>query len=217
MRNISGHYLGERGKDYVSSHGFQAHGPGRAWQCGRYFAPHVRPEDVVLDLGANDGFMLSLLDCAKRIGIEVNPHSRALAPAGVEMHEDFSAIPDSSIDVVISNHCLEHIPMPLQALGEISRVLKQGGKLVLVTPVDDMHKPWAPGDPDNHLHTWTPLNIGNLLTEAGFTVQSVQLCRTAWSPKLFPLLRFEAAFRMAAAILSRIKRRQEVCAVAIAK
>ena len=104
MTNISKHYLGERGREYLATHDFGKAVPGRAWQCERYFAPHVQEHDVVLDFGANDGFMLSHLDCARRIGVEANPHSREEAPSEIEMHEDFSKVPDGYIDVVISNH-----------------------------------------------------------------------------------------------------------------
>lgn len=216
MRNISDYYLGERGKDYISSHNFEKYAPGRAWQCKKYFAPHVGPEDVILDLGANDGFMLTQLDCKKRIGVEANPHSRNSAPSGIEFHEDFTAVPDAAIDVVISNHCLEHIPMPYLALKEIFRVLKPEGKLILVTPMDNMYRHWNQEDIDRHLYTWTPLNIGNLLTEAGFEIKKIQLSRIAWSPRFFFLLRFEKVFRLTCKIWSRLKGIQEVYAVAVA-
>ena len=217
MRNISDHYLGDRGKDYISIREFDKHNLGRAWQLKNYFSFHIHKGDVVLDIGANDGFMLSQVNCLKKIGVEVNPHSLVAAPSNIEMHEDFTKIPDESIDVVISNHCLEHIPSPILILKDVLRVLKNRGKLVLVTPLDDMHRDWEYGDEDHHLYTWTPVNIGNLLTEAGFEVQEVKLCRVAWSPKLFPLLRFEKLFIIACKMLSRIKRRQEVYAVAFKK
>jgi SAM-dependent methyltransferase len=48
------------------------------------------------------------------------------------MQMDFE---DDSFDLVICNHVLEHLPRPLDALREISRVLKKGtGAAVLQTP-----------------------------------------------------------------------------------
>jgi ubiquinone/menaquinone biosynthesis C-methylase UbiE len=43
---------------------------------------------------------------------------------------------DDSIDRVIATHVLEHIPHPVQALEEWTRVLKPGGVLSLILPCD---------------------------------------------------------------------------------
>jgi SAM-dependent methyltransferase len=44
-------------------------------------------------------------------------------------------LPDASLDVVMTSHVLEHVPETDRALGEIRRVLKPGGSLVLLVPV----------------------------------------------------------------------------------
>jgi SAM-dependent methyltransferase len=41
---------------------------------------------------------------------------------------------DTSIDALVSEVMLEHVPHPLQAIREAARVLKPGGKFVLVVP-----------------------------------------------------------------------------------
>ena len=133
---------------------------------------------------------------------------------------DFCQIDDDSVDVVISNHALEHVPEPFWTLNEIKRVLVHGGRIVLVTPFDDWraNRPacWRPHDPDNHLFTWSPQNIGNLLVEAGFKVLETRLCRTAWSPKIFWIHRLlgDRVFRIACYMLSRALHRAEVFSVA---
>src|SRR5258708_23575605 len=42
--------------------------------------------------------------------------------------------PDASMDVVLITQCLEHIPEPIAVIGEIRRVLKPGGTLLLSVP-----------------------------------------------------------------------------------
>jgi 2-polyprenyl-3-methyl-5-hydroxy-6-metoxy-1,4-benzoquinol methylase len=44
------------------------------------------------------------------------------------------AIRDESFDIVISSEMLEHTPTPLRAVGELARVLRADGLLVLTTP-----------------------------------------------------------------------------------
>ncbi|GMV23872.1 MAG: hypothetical protein AMXMBFR57_38210 [Acidimicrobiia bacterium] len=46
---------------------------------------------------------------------------------------DALPLPDASCDLVYSCECLEHVPHPRQALREMFRVLRPGGRLVLTT------------------------------------------------------------------------------------
>jgi SAM-dependent methyltransferase len=48
--------------------------------------------------------------------------------------EDMSVVPDSSVDTVLCSEVLEHVPHPDRAIGEIARVLKPGGSLVITVP-----------------------------------------------------------------------------------
>jgi SAM-dependent methyltransferase len=41
---------------------------------------------------------------------------------------------DASFDTVVSCETVEHVPDPRRALGELARVLKPGGRLLLTTP-----------------------------------------------------------------------------------
>jgi SAM-dependent methyltransferase len=50
------------------------------------------------------------------------------------------SFPDNSFDLVVSSECVEHTPDPLKALGEMSRVLRFGGQLIVTTP----NKLWYP-------------------------------------------------------------------------
>lgn len=216
---VSNHYREHRGRDYQVHLGRSSF--YRRYQVELYFRHHVRPTDTVLDFGCNDGLFLSLLDAHRRIGVEVNPAAREqCAWPDIELHGDIGEIADGVADVAISNHCLEHTLAPYESLCQIRRVLKPGGKLVLVLPFDDwrspFHRVWRANDPNNHLFTWSPMNIGNLLTEAGFRVDSTRHMRVAVSNRFEPIrTRFgDRALRLAAALLSRYRRGGEVLAIA---
>ncbi len=47
---------------------------------------------------------------------------------------------DDTFDLVVSSECIEHCPEPARAVGEMIRVLKPGGYLVLTTP----NRLWQP-------------------------------------------------------------------------
>jgi hypothetical protein len=91
---------------------------------------------------------------------------------------------------------------------------------VLVLPIDDWRaqRRWDPSDINRHLYTWSPMNLGNLLDEAGWQPSEIRIIhRTlmrgfATLAKLPPPL-FDAA-RWAFSVL---RHRREILAVATLK
>jgi SAM-dependent methyltransferase len=152
----------------------------------RRFQPFIARTDTVLDFGCASGEVLMAIPCARRIGVEVNPAflSRARAK-GIEAYASLADVPGNSVDVAISGHVLEHCLRPLDELLGIRRVLREGGRLVLVLPLDDWRaqRRFDALDLNHHLYAWTPLLLGNLLSEAGFEVEHVGVSTHAWPPR----------------------------------
>lgn len=140
--------------------------------------------DRVLDFGCGGGFLLAGLDCGARIGVEINPVARAEAVhRGVEMHGELAEIATGSIDTVVSDNALEHVDLPLAELKEMLRVLKPGGRAVVVVPCEGI----AAGDrgahdPDRHLHSWSPRAMACLMRRAGFEVLESKAFVHRWPP-----------------------------------
>jgi SAM-dependent methyltransferase len=170
----------------------------------RKFTKYLSEKSVVVDYGCGSGELLGALLVNRKIGIEVNPHAvKSAAEKNIEVYPDLSSLKNLSIDTVISNHALEHVPFPLFSLSEIYRVLKVNGIFVCCIPVDDwrFQQEFKRSEINNHLHTWTPQLIGNLLVESGFDFEniSVRLIHHSWFPgtkfvwkrkRLFDLLCF---------------------------
>jgi SAM-dependent methyltransferase len=181
----SDHYLGVDGERYFAWQNSSARIGGQIEALK--FREYIRPSDCVLDFGCAGGFTLKNLQCTRRVGVEINPAARRVAKEnGVEVYAATSEVPDFIADVVISNHVLEHVPYPVEALRELRSKLKPAGKFVLVVPLDDWRtqKVYDPTDINHHLHTWTPQLLGNTLQEAGFDPRnlSVRVFTHAWFP-----------------------------------
>lgn len=148
------------------------------------FQKHVGPADVVLDFGCGGGFLLKNLLCGHRIGIEINPAARDYCNQvnGIKCYESLEFVPDESIDVVISSHCLEHTTNPYELVSILFRRLKKDGKIVLVVPLESRGYHWAPGDINNHLYSFSPMNLGNILQGVGFSAIKTEVVFHRWMP-----------------------------------
>lgn len=135
------------------------------------FADYIRPTDKVFDFGCGGGFLLSNIQCAEKIGVEINPSARENASGlGITTYPEVKDVSDEWADIIVSNHALEHVDHPYSVLKELFTKLRPGGKIVFVIPCESYVQEYKEEDINQHLYTWSPLNLGNLFTHAGFKV-----------------------------------------------
>ena len=98
----------------------------------------------LLEIGSGYGFLVAAFqkDGWDAVGVDPDSHASAYARlnngvAAITGTLADANIADGSLDVVIMNHVIEHVPDPLGMLKEIHRVLKPNGHLVMETPVYD--------------------------------------------------------------------------------
>jgi SAM-dependent methyltransferase len=104
----------------------------------RFLRP--RATDRLLEIGCGRGFLTQRV---RRIapattGIDVNPEAVANGVvAGLRrMDARQLSFADASFDKIYSFHVIEHIPDLAGVFGEIDRVLKPGGRVLLVYPAE---------------------------------------------------------------------------------
>jgi SAM-dependent methyltransferase len=84
------------------------------------------------------------------------------------------ALADGSVGVVTLWHVLEHLPHPLEALGDLGRALQPDGALVLACPMSDSWEArlfgryWSGYDVPRHLYTFSRQTLSQMLDLAGF-------------------------------------------------
>lgn len=185
-----------------------------------HFQPFIKEGDTVLDFGCGTGGVLARLECKKKIGIEVNAPSIEEAKASsIEVFDALDKIKDNTIDVVISNHALEHVPNPAEQIINIKRVLKKDGTAILVVPAESpaskSFSKWRANDPDQHIYSWTPMSFGNLINQCGLKIEKSYRHNIGYSKYIEPIAAInEQAFQCARHLVGFILKRYEVVCIA---
>ena len=106
----------------------------------------VQPGEIAVDVGSGTGTITRLLGTlvaphGQAIGIEPNPRlreiadARATAAAGVRFADGLAGelpLADGSVDVLWCERVLQHLPDPQAAIDEFARVLRPGGRAMLL-------------------------------------------------------------------------------------
>lgn len=181
------------------------------------FRKYIAEGDNVLDFGSGGGYLLKNIHTkGEKIGIEINQAGRAEAEkGGIRCFDSITKAEDSSIDVLISNHALEHVDNPMNYINEFKRVTKPGGKIVLCVP-HETGKSVNSNSRDMHLYTWSPQNLYNLLSINGLKVVECRRLTHAWPPyylKIQKLVGWKNYHRLCI-LYSLIKRKYQTIIVA---
>jgi SAM-dependent methyltransferase len=149
------------------------------------FSPFIKPTDAILDFGSGGGSLLLALDAREKLGLDINPHARqATRDLGIETVESLDDAPNDHFDVVISNHALEHAEAPFEIVRSFWTKLKPAGLAVVVVPCERYDTAYHPDNIDQHLYTWSPVNLGNLFHHAEFDVIDVRRIVHSWPPRI---------------------------------
>ena len=100
---------------------------------------HVPDGSILLDAGCGRGrtfLYRRRLPAVRVVGLDMSPHARDNPNLDSQVRGNVEALPfpDGSFDAVLSTHVAEHLAHPEAAFAEMARVLRPGGRLLLLTP-----------------------------------------------------------------------------------
>jgi len=141
-----------------------------------------RKPGKLLEVGCGNGQMLRRMkdEGWDVTGIEIDAQAGIFAQLAVGAASVYigsleeAALPDDSFNAITMNHVVEHLHDPIGVLGECYRILKPGGRLVLVTPNTQslgharFNRNWVGLDPPRHLYLYSPSSLSTLAQQAGF-------------------------------------------------
>ncbi|MFW6147001.1 MAG: class I SAM-dependent methyltransferase [Thermodesulfobacteriota bacterium] len=145
------------------------------------------PQDHLLEIGCGGG---KLLTGMKQMGWKVegvdfddaaveNARSKGLRVQRGTVKDQ--AYPNDHFEVIFMSHLLEHVHDPGPLLQEVHRILKPGGRLILITPnIESLghrifQEAWRGLEVPRHLHIFTMKALRNLAEKAGFTVKQARV------------------------------------------
>lgn len=106
-----------------------------------FFQDYVPTDGTVVDLGAGTCEFINEVRATNRIAVDLNPNTHSHAVKGVRVlvtrSDQMTALDDASVDTVFTSNFFEHLPTKvalLATLAECHRVLKPGGRLVVLMP-----------------------------------------------------------------------------------
>ena len=194
---------GRLGKNYC---------PGRSWEAIGHFLLHLTPAIDVADLGAGEGVIAQLLARRARqvYCIDNSPRMVEIGAGLAREHGfenleyrlgDIEEVPlaTASIDLAVLSQALHHAEHPRKALEEAHRILRPGGRVMILDLAEHQFEKarelyadrWL-GFPPNRLYGW--------MQEVGFEQVGVEIvAREAQEPRFETMLGVGAKAALGAA------------------
>ena len=171
------------------------------------FERYINKEDSVLDFGCGGGYLINELKCKEKHGVEINPYAvKEAENLSIKIFKDVNELSENYYNKIISNNCLQHCENPFIELQNLHKTLKKDGLIILVVSCSSRNLKYKPNDINYQLYSWSPMNFGNILDTAGFSLVKVKKINSRWIPKyeFFYKLFGEKIFRLACFFYSLI-------------
>jgi SAM-dependent methyltransferase len=145
-----------------------------------YLRPWVPPDAHVLEIGAGYCCWINLVAGQRRVAVDTWAEIARHAAPGVEAvvadaSDGLHPFADSSFDLVLASNVIEHFEPDAAAalIGEIVRVLRRGGRLIVIQP-NFRYAYRHYFDDYTHRSTFTHVSLANLLRSRGLRMVRIE-------------------------------------------
>lgn len=155
--------------------------PGRSWQALAHALLKLLPPMIIADLGAGEGTLSQLLArTAKQVIAIDNSEKMVEFGSGLARDNGFSnleyrlgeieapPIDDASVDLALFSQALHHASSPQKAIKAAHRILREGGRIVILDLAAHSHEQAK----ELYAHVWLGFpeaELHQMLKAAGFT------------------------------------------------
>jgi ArsR family transcriptional regulator len=175
--------------------------PGRSWQALAHAVLGLLPPMVIADMGAGEGTLAQLMARTAKKVIAVD-NSEKMVEFGSALAREHGfrnleyrlgdvedpPVDSKSVDLVLFSQVLHHVPNPPSALAAAWRILKPGGRIVIL----DLASHGYEQARELYAHVWlgfTEVEIHQMLKKAGFSkIRSSIVSRESEAPHFQTLL-----------------------------
>lgn len=148
----------------------------KVWgEIARYHQKFIPKNATVVDLGAGYCDFINLIKAGKKYAVDTSVETPNYKEKDVEFIQaaawSMPMIPDNSVDVVHASNLFEHFSDEEleKVITEVRRVLKNGGKLILMQPNYRLsYKHYF--DDYTHKKVWSDVSLPDFLTAHDFKV-----------------------------------------------
>jgi SAM-dependent methyltransferase len=134
------------------------------------FAASLPAGARVLDAGAGEGAYKSYFPGRRYVGLDLGIGDQQWDYTQLDVLGDLTSLPfaDGVFDAALNIVTLEHVKDPARVLCELGRVLRPGGRLLLVVPHE-----WEVHQHPHDFFRYTKFGVEELATRAGLRVVSL--------------------------------------------
>jgi ubiquinone/menaquinone biosynthesis C-methylase UbiE/DNA-binding transcriptional ArsR family regulator len=173
----------------------RAYVPGRSWQALSHGLLRLLPPMVIADLGAGEGTLSQLLARTSKKVIAIDNSEKMVEfGSGLAKEHGFSnleyrhgdiedpPIDANSVDVALFSQALHHAAVPQRALNAAQRILKPGGRVMILDLLSHTHEPTR----ELYGHVWlgfSEIELHRMMKKAGFSkIESSIVSRESEAP-----------------------------------
>jgi ArsR family transcriptional regulator len=173
----------------------RAYVPGRSWEALSHGLLRLLPPMVIADLGAGEGTLSQLLARTAKKVIAID-NSEKMVEFGSSLAKEHGfpnleyrlgdieepPIDSNSVDVALFSQALHHASVPQRALNGAYRILKPGGRVLILDLLSHTHEQAR----ELYGHVWlgfSEIELHRLMKKAGFSkIESAVVAKEAEAP-----------------------------------